>query len=96
MKKSERNFLLLEKINSIYQKCRLPQLVERQSLGGSDAADVTCSGIPCIDSIGVEGDFIHTVREYARISSLAEAAKRLAVACVGLSEMEQKYSYSLK
>ncbi len=56
----------------------MPILKKRKSLGGSDAADATSFGIPCIDSIGVEGDFIHTVKEFAYVDSLAEAAKRIA------------------
>ena len=82
MEKTDRNFELLEKINEIYRKCGLPELTARQSLGGSDAADVTVYGIPCVDSIGVAGDKIHTPEEYARISSLVEAAKRIATVCL--------------
>lgn len=82
MEKVTRNFQLLDKLNEIYSKCGLPQLTARQSLGGSDAADVTESQIPCIDSIGVAGDKIHTPEEYGVLSSLTEAAKRIATACL--------------
>lgn len=81
MEKAERNFALLDRLNEIYKECGLPTLTARQSLGGSDAAEVTASGIPCIDSIGVAGDKIHTPDEYGRLSSLAEAARRIATAC---------------
>lgn len=84
MEKTERNFKLLEKMNEIYKACGLPELTARQSLGGSDAADVTEFGIPCIDSIGVAGDKIHTPQEYAVLSSLAESAKRIAAVCLKL------------
>ena len=80
MEKCERNFALLEKINKIYKENGLPELVARGSLGGSDAADTTTRGIPTIDSIGVAGDFIHTPDEFAYVSSLKEAAKRIASA----------------
>ncbi len=83
MEKCQRNFDLLDKINDIYNKVGLKQLGARGSLGGSDAADVTVAGIPCVDSIGVEGDFIHTPREFAYVSSLKEAAKRISsVVCL--------------
>ncbi|MBE7092081.1 MAG: M20 family metallopeptidase [Clostridiales bacterium] len=82
MEKSEKNFELLDKMNKIYVKCGLPTLQARQSLGGSDAAAVTVAGIPCVDSIGVAGDFIHTINEYATLSSLPEAAKRIASVCI--------------
>ena len=81
MEKADRNFALLDRLNEIYKECGLPTLTARQSLGGSDAAEVTASGIPCIDSIGVAGDKIHTPDEYGRLSSLAEAARRIATAC---------------
>lgn len=84
MEKTERNFKLLKRMNEIYEKTRLPALTARQSLGGSDAAEITCAGIPCVDSIGVAGDKIHTRDEYAIVSSLAEAAKRIAAVCMYL------------
>ncbi len=82
MEKSEKNFKLLDRINEIYADIGLPTLEARQSLGGSDAAAVTVAGIPCVDSIGVAGDFIHTPNEYATLSSLPEAAKRIAAVCI--------------
>lgn len=82
MEKSEKNFKLLDKINEIYEKCDMPTLTSRQSLGGSDAAAVTVAGIPCVDSIGVAGDFIHTPNEYATLESLPQAAKRIAAVCL--------------
>ncbi len=78
MEKCDRNFALLDKMNEIYKKVGLPHLEARLSLGGSDAADVTHAGIPCIDSIGVTGDFIHTPKEFAYLNSLNESAKRIA------------------
>ena len=84
MTKESRNFDLLEKMNGIYRAYGLPELEAAGSTGGSDAADVTCAGIPCIDSLGVAGGGIHSAREYARISSLAESAARLAAVAASL------------
>ncbi len=53
--------------------------------GGSDAADVTAFGIPCLDSIGVGGERAHSVEEYGVISSLSESAKRIASIILALS-----------
>lgn len=78
MEKTEANFALLDQINRIYGKVGLTLAQPRMSLGGSDAAYTTQAGIPTVDSIGVAGDFIHTIREYAMISSLEQATKRLA------------------
>lgn len=72
------NSKLLYKMNEIYAKNNLPVLEQRYCLGGSDAAYITEFGIPCIDSIGVDGGNIHSVNEFARLDSLKEAAKRLA------------------
>jgi len=80
MELAERNIDLFNKMNRIYAENDLPILEMRKSLGGSDAADVTVYGIPCIDSIGVEGDFIHTTEEYAQLESLRESVKRIAFA----------------
>ena len=41
-------------------------------------------GIPCIDSIGVEGERAHSVEEYGVISSLAQSAKRIASIICGI------------
>ena len=68
----------------IFAECGLPTLAARAGHGGSDAAEMTCAGVPCIDSLGVEGGFIHSADEYARVSSLAECAKRLAAIAVGI------------
>lgn len=78
MQLTEKNIELLEKINGIYKENALPQLSYRLATGGSDAAYITEAGIPCIDNVGVEGEFLHTEKEYARLASLAESAKRLA------------------
>lgn len=80
----QENVELLEKMNAIYRENGLPELQAKSGSGGSDAAYTTEAGIPTIDSIGVEGDSIHSVKEFARSASLAESAKRLAAvaACI--------------
>ncbi len=75
---AERNKELLDKINGIYRENGMPELEARACLSGSDAAYVTEAGIPCVDNIGVEGKNIHSVKEYATLSSLSECACRLA------------------
>lgn len=74
----ERNIALLENTNNIYEQNDLPRLVIKAFLGGTDAAHTTTAGIPTIDGMGVEGDYIHSVNERALTASLAESAKRLA------------------
>lgn len=79
MELCDANVKLFHRINEIFKEYGLPQVRLEKSRGGSDASDMTCFGIPCIDSMGVTGRFIHSVNEEAGISSLKEAAVRLAV-----------------
>lgn len=76
---SERNKELLNRMNDIFAESGLPILSELNELSGSDAADVSEYGIPCLDSLGVDGGGIHSTHEYAFLDSLARCAKRLAV-----------------
>jgi acetylornithine deacetylase/succinyl-diaminopimelate desuccinylase-like protein len=75
---SERNVQLLADMNAIFLKTGLPTAEGRKRHGGSDAAEVTACGIPCIDNMGVTGEFLHSVNEYMELCSLAESAKRIA------------------
>lgn len=84
MEECERNHALLDRMNEIYAACGLPVLAAAKSTGGSDAADVTERGIPCIDNLGTEGDGHHSIREFSYISSLADSAKRLAAVIAAL------------
>ena len=78
MEYAERNYALLDTMNKIFAENGLSTLAPHKGKGGSDAAEVTESGTPCIDSIGTMGGYIHAPNEYAWISSLAESAKRIA------------------
>ena len=78
MEKKEETVRLLEKVNKIFADNNIPTLEGIALRGGSDAAYVTQYGIPCLDSLGVEGGFSHSIKEFAKISSLADAAKRIA------------------
>lgn len=86
MVQSEKNDRLLDQMNRIYRENGMPELIGRLSLGGSDASYTTNAGIPTVDSIGVDGDFVHTPREYAVIRSLSEAAKRVAAIAYCIQE----------
>ncbi len=72
------NEALLNRMNEIYAECGLPILTASRRVGGSDAADITAAGIPCVDSLGVTGGNIHTKNEFAYLTSLKEASKRIA------------------
>lgn len=84
MELNDRNIALLNKANELFAQNGLSTLEVGMRTGGSDAADVACFGIPCIDSIGVGGERAHSVEEYGVIASLAESAKRIASIICGL------------
>ncbi len=73
------NYELVDKMNEIFKECKMPTLMPRLAMGGSDSAYSTEYGIPSIDSVGTSGGYIHTVREYAYMQSLRTSAKILAV-----------------
>ena len=77
MERVERNEKLVERINEIFERNGIPRVKPTANNGGSDAADMTSAGITCVDSFGVVGGGIHSVGEYAFISSLKEAVKRI-------------------
>lgn len=77
MEYTEKNKNLLDNINAIFAQTGLPKLGGVKRKGGSDAADVTTCGIPCVDSIGVSGGNIHSLSEFANLESLRDAAKRV-------------------
>ena len=80
MELCERNLSLHERLNSALERANLARLEGHMRAGGSDAADITEAGIPCLDSLGVEGARYHSAEEYALTESLRTAAQRLAAA----------------
>jgi len=84
MELTDRNVALLNKANVLFAENGLSQLEIGMRSGGSDAAEISSCGIPCIDSLGVLGERGHSREEYGVISSLAESAKRIAAIVCGL------------
>ena len=80
----DKNRGLLARLNTIYENCGMPTLTPRPCLSGSDAAYITELGVPCIDSIGVDGKGLHSINEHATKISLKQAAKRLSIAAMYL------------
>ena len=84
MELTERNIKLLNKANELFIQNGLSTLEIGMRTGGSDAADVSLFGIPCIDSLGVGGERAHSIEEYGIISSLEESAKRIVSIICGI------------
>ena len=74
----QRNLDLLDQINKILADAGMDTLEPVALGGGSDAADVTTAGIPCLDGLGPLGGNVHSLKEFAILSSLPWAAKRIA------------------
>ncbi len=84
MEKTERNLQLVDDLNTCFEAFGLPKLSPSKRTGGSDAADATVAGLAAVDSIGTEGDRIHSPDEFGIKESLKECAKRLIAAVCGL------------
>ena len=74
----QRNLDLLEQVNKILTDAGMAAMAPVALGGGSDAADVTAAGIPCLDGMGPKGGGVHSRSEFAYLASLPEAAKRVA------------------
>jgi len=57
-----------------------------RSNGCSDACFVTVQGIPVLCGTGVRGEFNHSLKEYALLSSLPEQAKKICTAILNLPD----------
>lgn len=78
MEYTKRNEDLLHNISDIFQRVGLPPVVGICCAGGSDSADMTAYGIPCLDGFGVRGGQWHAPGEFAYVDSLGESAKMMA------------------
>ena len=86
MEYKEENVKLLEAVNRIWVENGLPALEGAKANGGSDAANISAYGIPCLDSLGVEGGNAHTLDEFGVLSSLKESATRMALVAWHITE----------
>jgi glutamate carboxypeptidase len=84
MELNDKNLELFRKMNGILKENEMDELEYYIMTGGSDAANVSHSGVPTIEGMGVFGGDIHTLNEYAVLSSLAMQAKRLAIVAYSL------------
>ncbi len=84
MERKERNLALLSAMNGIFERNGLKPLAPTSATGGSDAADVTAAGVPTVDNLGAEGGRIHSVDEFAVLTSLKKMAKYIAAATAEL------------
>ena len=79
MEYCERNQKLFDAFNELFEREELSPIVPHFGLGGSDAAEITAAGIPCLDSFGIKGGACHSPNEYGLLSSLSDSAKRIAL-----------------
>ena len=82
MECNQKNLDILARVNEIFEKNDIPTLKPMKLRGGSDASFVTKAQIPCMDSLGTIGGGSHSIREFACLESLVEAAKRIIAIAV--------------
>ena len=78
MPRTERNLDLMAKMNRIFEANGLSALEPVFNYGGSDAAEITETGVPCVDSMGPGGGGMHSAEEFGYIESLRQSARRIA------------------
>ena len=78
MEKTEGNLALFGRIAAFAAKYGLETFSPLVRGGGSDSAFPAAIGVPTVCSMGVTGDGVHTVREWAAPESLPRRAKILA------------------
>ena len=78
MPESEKNYELFKESNGILKNAGLEEVKATFSFGGSDAAYITLAGIPVIDSIGSNGNRLHSPDEYIRLDKFSLSTKRVA------------------
>ena len=61
---NQENIKILKSVNEIFAEYSIPTLEGRMLRGGSDAAYVTQYGIPCIDSLGIKGNWEGIMNSY--------------------------------
>lgn len=84
MELTEVNLALYNRINEILAAEGMETVEYQHAMGGADSAYTTIAGIPTIDSIGVDGEGIHSIREKGLLSSLVLSAKRQAAIIMNL------------
>ena len=84
MERFDRNLKLVQELNDCFEAFGLPRHKPSKRTGGSDAADVNAAGLTVVDSMGVEGEGIHSTKEFGYKESLKECAKRIVAAVCGL------------
>jgi len=72
-------------IENTARECGLEEVKGTYLGGSSDASYFQMVGVPVICSIGVQGQWNHTLREYARLDSMADRGKLLASVVLNLN-----------
>ncbi len=84
MLRNEDTERLFDILCDVANKYNFGELVAVESGGGSDSAYSQLAGVPSVCAVGACGDFCHTDREFAYISSLEKQAKLLSATVVSL------------
>lgn len=81
---------LWEFIRDTAEECGLEKVNGKKVGGSSDAAYIQMAGTPVICSIGIQGQWNHTTREYALLDSMSPRGKLIASVILNLDKFENK------
>jgi len=79
-----------EFVRKTAEECGLTTVKGKTLGGSSDAAYIQMAGIPVICSFGIQGEWNHTMREYALLDSMSPRGKLIASVILNLDKYEAK------
>ncbi len=78
---------LYELVEEVAKENNLAETKQIRLGGSSDAAYIQAAGVPVLCSIGIQGQWNHTTREYAILDSMVERGKLLSASVIGLNKL---------
>jgi len=79
-----------EFVREVAEECGLTTVKGKALGGSSDAAYLQMAGVPVVCSFGIQGEWNHTMREYALLDSMSPRGKLIASVILSLDKYEAK------
>jgi len=80
---------LYDFIEEVAKENKLPETKKIRLGGSSDAAYIQAAGVPVLCSIGIQGQWNHTTREYALLDSMVDRSKLLSASVINLERFTE-------
>jgi glutamate carboxypeptidase len=78
----------LKLVKETAQECGLPEVKNKVLGGSSDAAYIQMAGVPVLCSFGIQGQWNHTMREYALLDSMSPRGKLIASVILNIDKLK--------